>query len=137
MIRWVCKENSLFVAIRGTTTNDGHTFIDKAIENGACTIVCETLPDALQAHCTYVLVNDSREAVAMLSNNFYDFPSDSLRVIGVTGTNGKTTVTYLLKQLLEATGEKVGLIGTTGNMIGDELIPTNYTTPEAPTISDC
>ena len=128
----VCKENSLFVAIRGTTTNDGHTFIGKAIENGACTIVCETLPDALQAHCTYVLVNDSREAVALLSNNFYDFPSDSLRVIGVTGTNGKTTVTYLLKQLLEATGEKVGLIGTTGNMVGNQLIPTNYTTPEAP-----
>lgn len=128
----VCKENSLFVAIKGTTTNDGHTFIDKAIDNGAHTIVCEVLPDTLKDICTYIIVQDSRESVALLANSFYDYPSDSLRVIGVTGTNGKTTVTYLLKQLLEATGEKVGLIGTTGNMIGNELIPTNYTTPEAP-----
>ncbi|MBI3260021.1 MAG: UDP-N-acetylmuramoyl-L-alanyl-D-glutamate--2,6-diaminopimelate ligase, partial [Ignavibacteriae bacterium] len=127
-----CVENSLFVAILGTTGSDGHSFIGNAIENGASTIIFQTFPDTFYPHCTYILVDDTRDAAARLSNAFYDFPSDSLRIIGVTGTNGKTTITYLLKQLLESTGEKVGLIGTTGNMIGNELIPTNYTTPEAP-----
>ncbi|MBS1536633.1 MAG: UDP-N-acetylmuramoyl-L-alanyl-D-glutamate--2,6-diaminopimelate ligase [Bacteroidetes bacterium] len=127
-----CTVNSLFIAIRGTTTNDGHNFIEQAIQNGARTIVCEVLPNILNEQLTFIQVADSRESAALLSNSFFDYPSKSLRIIGVTGTNGKTTVTYLLKQLLEFSGEKIGLIGTTGNMIGNTLVPTNYTTPEAP-----
>jgi UDP-N-acetylmuramoyl-L-alanyl-D-glutamate--2,6-diaminopimelate ligase len=128
----ICAENALFVAIRGTTQSDGHDYIESAIDNGARSIVCSQFPAFLHSDCTYILVQDTREAAAHLANAFYDFPSQSLRIVGVTGTNGKTTVTYLLKQLLEANGEKIGLIGTTGNMIGNELLPTNYTTPEAP-----
>lgn len=127
----LCRQDSLFVAISGTTT-DGHTFIDAAIANGARTIVCEHLPSPQRPDCTYLRTTSARIACARLAHAFYDQPSQSLRIIGVTGTNGKTTITFLLKQMLEFTGEKIGLIGTTGNYIGQDYFPTNYTTPEAP-----
>ncbi len=126
-----CHLDSLFVAISGTTT-DGHIYIDTAIANGARTIVCEILPDILREDCTYLQLLSARKACARLAHAFYDQPSQSLRIIGVTGTNGKTTITFLLKQMLEYFGEKIGLIGTTGNYIGQDYYPTNYTTPEAP-----
>ncbi|MBK9246916.1 MAG: UDP-N-acetylmuramoyl-L-alanyl-D-glutamate--2,6-diaminopimelate ligase [Ignavibacteria bacterium] len=129
-----CKQDSLFVAIRGTST-DGHTYIDTAIKNGAHTIVCENLPETLQPNTTYILVQNSRTSCAIVSHAFHDNPSLLLRIIGVTGTNGKTTITFLLKQILEQFGEKVGLIGTTGNYIGDKYYATNYTTPEAPELT--
>ena len=130
----LCRQDSLFVAISGTTT-DGHTFIDAAIANGARTIVCEHLPSLQRPDCTYLRTNSARIACARLAHAFYDQPSQSLRIIGVTGTNGKTTISFLLKQMLEFTGEKIGLIGTTGNYIGQDYFPTNYTTPEAPELA--
>lgn len=118
----------LFVAVTGYAV-DGHTFIPKAVENGAAVILCENIPEV---DIPYVQVASSREALAILGANWYDHPSDKMTVIGVTGTNGKTSVTYLLKTVLERTvGAKVGLIGTIRNMIGDETIETERTTPES------
>lgn len=127
----MCSNGTLFIAIKGTT-NDGHSFITQAISNGANSIVCEKLPEDINSDITYIVVDDSRSAAADVSHIFYDFPSQKIKVYGVTGTNGKTTVTFILKQLLEAGGERCGIIGTTGNYIGDKKIETKYTTPEAP-----
>lgn len=126
-----CREYSLFVAMPGAAT-DGHLYIEAAIMTGARTVICERLPDERHAECTYVVVPDARAALALASHAYYDFPAKKLRVIGVTGTNGKTTVTFLLKAMLEKAGEKVGLIGTTGNYMGEEMLPATHTTPEAP-----
>ena len=118
----------LFVAISGFQT-DGHKYIPKAMENGASCVVCEKKPEAGIA---YVLVSDARAALAALGANWFGHPADDLCVVGITGTNGKTTSTYLLKHVLEKTcGAKVGLIGTIQNMIGDEVLHTERTTPES------
>lgn len=118
----------LFVAISGFQT-DGHKYIPKAMENGAACVVCEKKPEAGIA---YVLVSDARAALAALGANWFGHPADDLCVVGITGTNGKTTSTYLLKHVLEKTcGAKVGLIGTIQNMIGDEVLHTERTTPES------
>ena len=118
----------LFVAISGFQT-DGHRYIPKAMENGASCVVCEKKPEA---DLSYVLVPDARAALAVLGANWFDHPADDMCVIGITGTNGKTTSTYLLKHVLEKTlGAKVGLIGTIQNMIGDEILHTERTTPES------
>lgn len=118
----------LFVAISGFLT-DGHKYIPKAAENGAACIVCEKKPEM---QIPYVLVSDARAALAVLGANWFGHPADDMRVIGITGTNGKTTSTYLLKHVLEQTlGAKVGLIGTIQNMIGDEILHTERTTPES------
>ena len=118
----------LFVAISGFQT-DGHKSIPKAAENGAACIVCEKKPEM---QIPYVLVSDARAALAVLGANWFGHPADDMRVIGITGTNGKTTSTYLLKHVLEQTlGAKVGLIGTIQNMIGDEILHTERTTPES------
>ena len=118
----------LFVAITGYET-DGHKFIPKAIENGALAVLCERIP---AEDIPYVQVASARQALAVLGANRYGHPAEKMTVIGVTGTNGKTTVTCLLKEVLERTvGAKVGLIGTIRNMIGDEDIPTERTTPES------
>ena len=117
-----------FVAIRGFET-DGHKYIASAASLGAECAICEAAPEA---DIPYVLVEDSREALALMSRNLFGDPASEMTVIGVTGTNGKTTTTYLLKLLLEVTRDaKVGLIGTNGNMIGAELIHTERTTPES------
>ncbi len=124
---------ALFVARRGTTT-DGHAFIADALSRGCSAVLCERPPDdpAVMHTATYALVADAHMALAESSHALFDFPARSLRMIGVTGTNGKTSCTTLLKQLLEAHGETVGMIGTVGNHIGKEMIPSTFTTPEAP-----
>ena len=119
---------ALFVAVRGFES-DGHRYIPQAAQNGAACVICEEPPEA---EIPYVIVPDSRLALALAARNFYRDPASELRMIGVTGTNGKTTTTYLVKHLLEQKlGAKVGLIGTNGNMIGGEFLHTERTTPES------
>ena len=121
-------EGSLFVAISGFAT-DGNRFIPMALEKGAVAVVTARKPDR---NVPYVLVESDRLALALIGCNFYGHPAKSMTMIGVTGTNGKTSTTLLLKQVLEKTlGAKVGLIGTMENMVGDEVIPTERTTPES------
>ncbi|MEK7250602.1 MAG: UDP-N-acetylmuramoyl-L-alanyl-D-glutamate--2,6-diaminopimelate ligase [Bacteroidota bacterium] len=125
----------LFVAIKGVAV-DGHKFIDNAVAKGANVVVLEddaALPDSYFMHAgvAKVVVEDSRKALAMMSANFFDHPSHKLKLVGVTGTNGKTSTTHLIKSILEANGERVGLIGTIEYKIGDEVIPATHTTPES------
>ena len=122
------KDESLFVCIKGYET-DGHKYIESAVKNGAIAIVLEDDCDTFGAE--KILVSDSRKALAKISANFYNNPQDKLKIIGVTGTNGKTTVTTLVKHILEYSGAKVGLIGTNGNMIADRFLETERTTPES------
>ena len=118
----------LFVAVTGFAA-DGNRFIPMAIQKGAAVIVTAKKPEG---DFPYVLVESDRQALALLGCNFYGHPARSMKMVGVTGTNGKTSVTLLLKHVLEKTlGAKVGLIGTTANMIGEEIIPTERTTPES------
>ncbi|MGI6004227.1 MAG: UDP-N-acetylmuramoyl-L-alanyl-D-glutamate--2,6-diaminopimelate ligase [Christensenellales bacterium] len=119
---------SLFFCIPGGHL-DGHAFADKAVEKGAVALVVERMVD-VPADVTQVCVGDSREAMARIAANFYDNPSKKLRMIAVTGTNGKTSTTYMIKAIAEAYGKKVGLIGTIANMIGDETVPADLTTPD-------
>lgn len=122
------EEGDLFVAIRGFET-DGHRFIPKAIERKAAVILCEVPPEH---DIPYVQVRDSRHALAVCSSVFYGSPASKMRMIGITGTSGKTSVSTLLKHVLEEScGAKVGLIGTTGIWIGQEAIPSEFTTPES------
>ncbi len=129
------QPGDLFVAIKGGSV-DGHSFIGNAVSNGAKVVVVEddaALPDAFFMHAGVVkiVVADSRKALAILSSNFYDRPSLKLRLIGVTGTNGKTSTTHLIKSMLEAEGKMVGLIGTIEYTIGNSVIPATHTTPES------
>jgi len=117
----------LFTAITGTVS-DGHRFIPAAAEKGASVVLCERVP---VIDIPYVLVEDARYALAIASRNFFGDPAGKMTMIGVTGTNGKTTTTYLVKHILESRGAKVGLIGTNCNMIGGEALPTERTTPES------
>ena len=118
----------VFVAITGFKT-DGHKYAKNAVENGAVCVVCEHKIDDIDVPC--VIVENSRIALAEMACNFYGNPTSKFKLIGVTGTNGKTTVTYLVKTILEANGEKVGLMGTNKNMIGDVDYHTERTTPES------
>ena len=122
------RPGDLFVAMTGFAV-DGHTFIGKAVAAGAAAVLCEKAPEE---GVPFVQVADSRRALAVVGANFFGHPADAMTMVGVTGTNGKTTTTYLLKSILEqAAGAKVGLIGTNQNMIGEEIIPTERTTPES------
>jgi UDP-N-acetylmuramoyl-L-alanyl-D-glutamate--2,6-diaminopimelate ligase len=125
----------LFFAVAGEHT-DGHSFVRKAVQNGAAAVVYERPGvhpgEGLTPEVTLIQVKDSRAALARASHNFYGRPSESLQVIGITGTNGKTTTTYLIKSILEEWGQKVGLIGTIQYMIGDAVYNATHTTPEAP-----
>jgi UDP-N-acetylmuramoyl-L-alanyl-D-glutamate--2,6-diaminopimelate ligase len=121
---------SLFVAVRGTLA-DGHGFIGKAIALGATVIVCEILPDELATAITYVQVEDSALATGLLADAFYEHPSSGLQVIGITGTNGKTTTATLLYKLFEALGYKCGLISTVQNHIHTRIVQATHTTPDA------
>lgn len=123
------EQGSLFVATRGTVV-DGHSFIDASIEKGAKAIVCETLPSELNGEVAYVLVKDSTVALGRIANAWYDYPSSSLRLVGVTGTNGKTTIATLLYQLFTRLGYKCGLLSTVCNYVVDEAVPATHTTPE-------
>ena len=122
------KPGDLFVALSGYTV-DGHKFIPQAMASGAAAVLCQTAPEG--GEIPYVQTADSRRALAAVGANFFGHPADGMTMVGVTGTNGKTTSTYLLKAILEARGEKVGLIGTNQNMIGEEALPTERTTPES------
>ncbi len=122
-----CKKGSLFVAVRGYKT-DGHKYIEKAVENGASAVIAEEKP---VCPVPWARVENSRRALASASAAFYGHPEKRLKIVGVTGTNGKTTVTNLIKTVLESCGEKCGLIGTNGNMIGSRMLYTERTTPES------
>ncbi len=123
------SEWSLFVAVRGAVA-DGHDFILTAIEKGAIAIICEEIPEDIIPRITYVKVKDSSHALAVVCNNFYDDPSLKLKLIGVTGTNGKTTSVTLLHSLFTQLGFKCGLISTVNNLIGEITIPSTHTTPD-------
>ncbi|MES2702940.1 MAG: UDP-N-acetylmuramoyl-L-alanyl-D-glutamate--2,6-diaminopimelate ligase [Bacteroidota bacterium] len=127
------QAGAMFVAVRGTLS-DGHSFIDKAVELGAAAIVCEELPANINAGVTYVQVKDSAEAVGLIADAFYEFPSEQLKVVGVTGTNGKTTVATLLYKLFEGLGYKSGLLSTVQNHIHDQVEVATHTTPDAVSI---
>ena len=123
------EPGDLFVAVEGFQS-DGHRFIPKAAEAGAAAVLCQRPPEGTEI--PYILTPDSRRALALVSAAYFGHPADKLKMIGVTGTNGKTTSTTLIKQILEkAAGAKVGLIGTIANYIGADEIPTERTTPES------
>ncbi len=121
--------NSLFVAIKGTQV-DGHNYIDKAIESGAIAIVCETLPDKLDEKISFIVVGNAATALGLIASNFYDNPSEKIKVIGITGTNGKTTTVTLLFNLFRDLGYKCGLLSTVVNRIQEKIIPATHTTPD-------
>lgn len=122
-------EGSLFVCIQGTSV-DGHDYIDQVIQKGAAAIVVTKKVEVDSSVCV-ILTEDSRMALAMLSAAYFDYPADHLKIIGITGTKGKTTTAYMVKAILEHAGYGVGLIGTIGVVIGEEVIKTNNTTPES------
>lgn len=123
------KKYSLFVAIKGGAM-DGHEYIDKAIASGAIAVVCEELPEKLNDNVTYVRVKNSRFALAWIANNFYDSPSSKLKLIGITGTNGKTTVATLLYNLFKNLGYKAGLISTVVYKVDKREVSATHTTPD-------
>ena len=126
--------NDVFVAIKGTMS-DGHEFIKMASEKGAIAIICEALPELIINGITYVQVKDSQAALAQMAANFYDSPSESLQLIGVTGTNGKTTISSLLFELFKKAGFKTGLLSTVNIKIDDAIYPATHTTPDSITIN--
>ena len=122
--------NTLFIAQKGLHF-DGHQFIDQTIENGAVAIICEDVPEKKDKNITYVQVLDSNEALAIVAANFYDNPSEKLQLVGVTGTNGKTTIATLLYRLFKKAGHKVGLLSTIKIMVDDQDMPATHTTPDS------
>lgn len=130
------KPNSLFVAQTGTQV-DGHRFIPQAIAKGAIAIVCEQLPVERQKDCTYILVSHAGRTLGHIASRFLGEPSKQLQLLGVTGTNGKTTTATLLYQLFRALGYKVGLLSTIENRINQRVLSTNLTTPDAITLNEC
>ncbi|MDY8136473.1 UDP-N-acetylmuramoyl-L-alanyl-D-glutamate--2,6-diaminopimelate ligase [Aquimarina sp. 2201CG5-10] len=124
------EQNDLFVAVKGTVS-DGHDFIEKAINQGAIAIICEKTPDITVDGITYVEVEDAQSALAMTASNYYDSPSDNLKLIGVTGTNGKTTIATLLYQLFKKAGFKVGLLSTVKVLIDTTEYKATHTTPDS------
>ncbi len=123
-------KNSLFIAVSGVAV-DGHQFIDKAVENGAVAILYETPPAAKHEGVTYVQVTNTAMAAGITAHNFYDQPSFKLKLVGVTGTNGKTTIATLQYKLFTALGYTCGLVSTVENMVAGEVVPSTHTTPDA------
>lgn len=121
---------SVFIAIKGEKA-DGHDFIEKAIGLGVSTIVCEVMPSNVQEGITYIQVNNSSEAAGYIAHNFYDEPSLKMQLVGVTGTNGKTTIATVLFRLFTELGYRCGLVSTVENKIADKIIPSTHTTPDA------
>ena len=128
------EKDHLFVAIRGLVA-DGHDYIETAIKKGATSVVCESLPKKLDDNVTYVEVDNSNKALAIIASNFYENPSKNIRIVGVTGTNGKTTVTSLLYQLFKKAGYKVGLLSTVKIMVDETEYKATHTTPDSLTIN--
>ena len=127
-------KDSLFVAQKGISV-DGHLYIGKAISLGATTIICEELPIHLEANITFIQVEDSSKTLAIIASNFYDNPSSKLKLIGVTGTNGKTTVASLLYQLFKKSGYKTGLLSTVQILVDTTVFNATHTTPDSVTIN--
>lgn len=128
------EKGHLFIAVKGTQT-DGHKFIDKAIENGAVAVVCEDIPDDKKENITYIVVKNSEENVGVIATEFYGNPTENFELVGVTGTNGKTTTATLLYDIFRHFGYKVGLISTVCNYIDGRAIPTDHTTPDPITLN--
>lgn len=128
------KQGSVFVALRGEKA-DGHSFIDKAVKLGATAVVVEQLPGQLHDNITYIQAADTREAAGYMAHNFYDEPSRKVKLVGVTGTNGKTTIATVLFKLFSKLGYTCGLISTVQNQIGETVIPATHTTPDAISIN--
>ena len=128
------SDGMLFVATRGTAV-DGHTFIDASIGKGAKAVLCEEIPTNVKEGIVYIQVENSSEALGHIASAWYDHPSSALRLVGVTGTNGKTTIATLLYQLFKRLGYKCGLLSTVCNYIVDEAIPATHTTEDALTIN--
>jgi UDP-N-acetylmuramoyl-L-alanyl-D-glutamate--2,6-diaminopimelate ligase len=124
------KKGDLFVAVNGTQV-DGHKFIAACIEAGAIVIVCEQLPENIEPHITYIKVLDSGLALGQMASNFFDQPSSKLKLVGITGTNGKTSTVTMLFNLYRSLGYQVGMLSTVSNRIGDEEIKATHTTPDA------
>ena len=124
------KVDSTFVALKGTQS-DGHSYIQQTIKSGAKVIVLEDIPNNLDDSITYIKVEDSSIALGVIAANFYDTPSEKIKLVGVTGTNGKTTIVSLLTQLFSTMNIKVGMISTIHNQIIDKIIPSTHTTPDA------
>lgn len=120
----------LFIATRGVHV-DGHTYISKAIDQGALAIVCESLPASLNPNVQYIVVKDSSVALGLIASNFYDNPSEKLTLVGITGTNGKTSIATILYKLFTELGHRSGLISTVENIIAGDIIPSTHTTPDA------
>ena len=128
------RQDDIFVDIRGTLS-DGHAFIEKDINQGAVAVVCETLPEKIDARITYIKVINTHSALAFMATNFYGNPSRNLKLVGVTGTNGKTTVASLLYQLFTNAGYKVGLLSTVKIIVGDVEHKATHTTPDSLTLN--
>jgi UDP-N-acetylmuramoyl-L-alanyl-D-glutamate--2,6-diaminopimelate ligase len=126
--------NDCFVAIKGTLS-DGHDYIEKAVNQGALAVVCEKLPETIINGVTYIQVDDSQKALAIMAANYFGKPSDRLKLIGITGTNGKTTVATLLYELFRKAGYATGLISTVKIMINDEEFEATHTTPDSLTLN--
>ena len=128
------QENDAFVAIRGSLSN-GHDFIETAINQGAIAVVCDDFPEVIVTGITYIKVKDTNAALAFMAANYYDNPSSKLQLVGITGTNGKTTIASLLYQLFKKAGYKVGLLSTVKIMVDDEEHKATHTTPDSLTIN--
>ncbi|MFP4096135.1 MAG: UDP-N-acetylmuramoyl-L-alanyl-D-glutamate--2,6-diaminopimelate ligase [Cyclobacteriaceae bacterium] len=124
------EAGSVFVAVAGTQV-DGHQYISSSVDKGAIAVVCERMPDEKKTGVTYVEVGDSAEALGIMASSFYGNPSHKMQVVGITGTNGKTTVVTLLQQLFIRLGYNTGLLSTVNNKINDKIIPATHTTPDA------
>lgn len=125
---------TLFIAVRGTAV-DGHRFMDAAADAGASCIVCEVLPAVMREGVTYVVAADTRDALGHIASAWYGYPSSALTLVGVTGTNGKTTVATLLYEMFRLQGNKVGLLSTVCNYIDDKAVPATHTTPDPLTLN--
>ncbi|HTO35501.1 MAG TPA: UDP-N-acetylmuramoyl-L-alanyl-D-glutamate--2,6-diaminopimelate ligase [Flavobacterium sp.] len=130
------QQDDVFIALKGTLS-DGHDFIETAINKGAVAVICEVFPEIIVNGVTYVQVVDSGVALACLAANYYQNPSEKLKLIGITGTNGKTTIASLLYQMFKKAGYKAGLISTVKIMINEKELPATHTTPDSLTINQC
>lgn len=124
------KNGGCFIAVKGAAA-DGHLFIDDAIKDGAVAVVCQDMPADLQEGITYVQVENSGMAAGVMAHRFYDEPTANMKLVGVTGTNGKTTIVTLLFKLFTSLGYKCGLVSTVQNQVANTIIPTTLTTPDA------